>query len=177
MRKTLLATLSLVVFSLPSCQANENDIMAVTGVIALNVFTLVILSIMSIVSFLLGLIKEKWQAFFLIIGIFIGVIIGDAIIFNVPLQMQYTVIGGILGMGTDLATSLRNRNGPQTAVNSLARLVAGIAKTGNTALREAGIGKISEKTVSLFLWSLLFTVLFMLLTGVALKPIFKRVIT
>jgi uncharacterized membrane protein len=61
------------------------------------------------------------------VGCIFGLVIAAVVIKRVPLETQLVAIGAILGFGTDFAATLKDPDGPKTAINRLAKMIAGIS--------------------------------------------------
>lgn len=98
-----------------------------------------------------------------VIGILVGGLAGTAIIRRVPLKVQLTGLGAVLGMGLDELTNIAQGNAPQTAIHALARLVKQTVEAVVTDLPP--IGSPDPAAWALGMWVGLGTIAVVLLFG------------
>jgi hypothetical protein len=99
------------------------------------------------------------------VGCVFGLVVAAVIIRRIPLETQLVAIGTILGFGADFAVTLRDPEGPKTAINRLAKMIAGMISEVGTAAKDTGLRKPREAVIAGGLWCFLGTILFTLVIG------------
>jgi hypothetical protein len=164
-RMIILFPIVFILMSLAGCNAGH-DPDGVFGVLLLFL-------LMTIIFFTIFIwLVKKGERSLVTCGFFLGMICGLAIIFNVPIEIQYVVLGGLLGMSADWAATFKEPTGAKTAINSLAIFVAETGDALRNAAKKTEINPSSTRNVSIFLWTMMLTILLMLLMAKALNPIY-----
>jgi hypothetical protein len=104
-----------------------------------------------------------------LIGVFLGLILGAAVILSVPLEVQYAIIGGILGLGGDFAAS-KSRGKPSTMIESLSSFIVSATQAANRVANETELEH-EKVRVSQLIWSTIGTIALMLIVGRILSGI------
>lgn len=97
------------------------------------------------------------------VGVLIGLILGAATILSIPLEVQYAILGGILGVGGDFATS-KSKGKPNTMIEAVSTFIVKATTAAANAASEAELEH-EKRRVSFLIWSAIGTLALMLIVG------------
>ncbi len=66
----------------------------------------------------------SWVLYGAVTGLAAGLLAGCVVIITIPQKLQLAAVGAITGMGVDWVASLGQKDGPKTAINTLATAIA-----------------------------------------------------
>lgn len=116
-------------------------------------------------------LRNSAQRFAMFSGVFLGCIASVIIIVSVPLNLQYMIVGGILGLGTNLFATKNQAANVRTAIGSLAKLVTTTVKAVSSAAEDTGLPTPEEIALTIGIWCFLGSVLLTLAVGNALSGV------
>ncbi|MEL6562689.1 MAG: hypothetical protein AAFQ94_31260, partial [Bacteroidota bacterium] len=79
----------------------------------------------------------------------------------------------ILDIGSDKLIAKVKKTKPETVIDNLTRLIIKLSTSINKVSNQTGIGKINSVAINLFIWTIIMTILLMLLIGNVVSPVLK----
>jgi len=98
------------------------------------------------------LMAWNWAFYGVIMGVIFGLLVGLVILVTVSTKVQMAAVGAVTGMGIDLATTATQKDGPATALNSLASFVAKTVHAAGSAAQQTGLPNPLELPLTVGLW-------------------------
>jgi hypothetical protein len=160
--------------TLQGCKVPGSGQERTLNALALTGITLVIYIIIFIIVLSGGfrILHDRLRRVSLILGIFFGSIAAVILTVSVPVNIQFLLVGSILGLGANLVTAARQPTaGVTTAIGSLARLVSGTVKAISDAAGQTRMSAPDEAALALGLWAFLATILITLAIGHAMPDV------
>jgi hypothetical protein len=116
-------------------------------------------------------LKSPAERFAMFLGTIVGLIASVIIMVSVPLNIQYLIVGGILGLGTNLFATKSQTRSVTTAIGSLAKFVITTAKAVSSAAEDTGLPTPEEIALTIGIWCFLGSILGTLAIGNAFSGV------
>ena len=158
---------------LGACAAPGSGVQKTINALGLIAITVVIEGaiLASALVFGVSMFRSSADKFAMFLGVFVGCLASAVIIVSVPLNIQYMVVGGILGLGTNLFASKNQAANVKTAIGSLAKLVTTTVKSVSSAAADTGLPTPQERALTVGIWCFLGTILLTLAIGNAVSGV------
>jgi hypothetical protein len=132
----------------------EDGLKALFGFLLLVILAVIIVTLGVVLAF-----RSAWIA-----GCYVGLFLAFVIVTTLSTNVQFVLIGGMLGVSLDKVTSKTAADLPVTLVDRLALLVSRLADTVRDASSDA-VGAVRIRSVRRGVWAAVLTILTALLLG------------
>ena len=162
----LFAFWGFVVVAVMGCAASgDSDMQKTINALIIAGISAIFIFILVLVALFVSWIKLPPSYRGALVGCAFGLVIAAVIIRRIPLETQLVAIGAMIGVGIDFVAALKDPEGPKTAVDRVATMIAGMITGVEKAANETGLRPLRVQVVSGGLWSFLGTILFTLVVG------------
>ena len=107
----------------------------------------------------------SWVLYGAVTGLAAGLLAGCVVLITIPQKLQLAAVGAITGMGVDWVTSLGQKGGPKTAINTLATAIANAIAGIMNAAETTSLPVPPRVAVAYGLWCFVFGLGLVMLLG------------
>ncbi|WKA26369.1 hypothetical protein [Bradyrhizobium roseum] len=147
----------------PTSKEHKEALEASTSLVTQNLKDVGALAVIVLGLIVLFILVYRYSGSLAYVGVLIGLILGAATILSIPIEVQYAILGGILGVGGDFAAS-KSKGKPNTMIEALSTFIVKATTAAANAASEAELEH-EKRRVSFLIWSAIGTLALMLIVG------------
>ena len=145
----------------------DDDMMTFADALALVRLAVALLMGWGLVTWGFSWFHLSWVLYGALTGLASGLLAGCVVIITIPQKLQLAAVGAITGMGVDWVASLGQKDGPKTAINTLATAIANAIVSITSAAETTSLPVPPRVAVAYGLWCFVFGLgLMMLLASI-----------